>query len=96
MTVSAYEAAVRPKVDGIRFMLQHFDTPDLDYILLLSSAAGILGPRGGASNYAAANAYMDMLSLTHRSKHTQLVVLNLGPVKEAGIMERDKRLHDVF
>lgn len=95
MTVSAYEAAVRPKVDGTRFMLQHFDTPDLDYILLLSSAAGILGPRG-ASNYAAANAYMDMLPRTHRSEHAQLVVLNLGPVKEAGIVERDKRLYDVF
>lgn len=95
MTVDEFEGAVKPKVDGTRFVLKYFDTADLDYILLLSSAAGILGPRG-ASNYAAANAYMDMLSYTYHTKRAHLVVLNLGPVKEAGIVARNRRLYDVF
>lgn len=95
MTVDEFEGAVKPKVDGTRLVLKYFDTPELDYILLLSSAAGILGPRG-ASNYAAANAYMDMLSYTYRPKRAHLLVLNLGPVKEAGIVARNRRLYDVF
>lgn len=95
MTLHEYEGAVRPKVDGTRYVLQHFDTPDLDYVVLLSSAAGILGPRG-AGNYAAANAYMDMLSRTYRTKRAHLMVLDLGPVKEAGLVERNKRLYNIF
>lgn len=37
-----------------------------------------------------------MLSYTYHSERAHLLVLNLGPVKEAGISARNRRLYDVL
>jgi acyl transferase domain-containing protein/acyl carrier protein len=60
-------AAFRPKVDGTLLLDAQSRTFDLDFFVLFSSAAGVLGARA-QGHYAAANAFLDALAASRRAE----------------------------
>ena len=56
---------------------------DLDFFIMLSSMAGIIGNPGQA-NYSAAGTYQDALSLHRRSKGLPSITIDLGIVSDVG------------
>jgi hypothetical protein len=78
--------ATRPKTIG-SWNLHNALPNDMDFLIFLSSAAGVIGNRGQA-NYAAGNAFQDALA-RHRSAHgMHTVSLDLGPIIGAGMVDQ--------
>jgi len=95
MTFEEYELVLGPKVEGTNNLLRTFDTPCLDFVIMLSSTAGVLGARGSA-NYSAGNAYLDAIANLRQTSNAHITSFNLGPMKEVGIVARDPRLERLF
>jgi hypothetical protein len=85
MTFEDYDLVVRSKVaGGWNFHAALKDTP-LDFFIVLSSVAGIVGNRGQAA-YAGANTYLDAL-VQHRLLNGQKATsLNLTAVEGVGYL----------
>ncbi len=81
-TAEMLEAALGAKVHGA-LHLQSILAPK-DFLVLFSSAAGILGSPGQAS-YAAANASLDALASTWVDSAAQVLVLQWGAWAEVGM-----------
>ncbi|KAL1954584.1 hypothetical protein VTO42DRAFT_919 [Malbranchea cinnamomea] len=88
MTFEDYDAVVRSKITGAWNI--HSATLDfpLDFFIVLSSVAGIVGNRGQAA-YAAANTFLD--SLVHYRRRRGLVAtsLDLTAVEGVGYLAED-------
>ncbi|TAQ83605.1 hypothetical protein B7494_g8071 [Chlorociboria aeruginascens] len=95
MQLEEYNAVLRPKVCGTQNLLKAFDTPTLEFFVMLSSTASILGARGSA-NYAAGNSFLDAVATMKTKGHAHIITINLGPMKETGIVARDSRLERLF
>jgi acyl carrier protein len=85
MTNEKWEAALAPKVIGSLNLHNHFQGPDLEFWIVLSSATGILGNMSQA-NYTAACTYQDALANYRASKGLPGVSINLGSVKSIGVV----------
>ena len=64
-TQALVEAAFAPKIAGTLALLDVLRAEPLDFVLLCSSVASLIGGLG-RSDYAAANAYLDALAHAHR------------------------------
>jgi myxalamid-type polyketide synthase MxaE and MxaD len=76
-----------PKVLGAWHLHALTATRKLDFLVLFSSAAAILGSPG-QSNYAAANAFLDSLAAFRRARNLPAVSINWGPWAGAGMATR--------
>lgn len=90
MTLENFNAAIRPKVQG-SWNLHQLLPKDLDFFIMLSSVAGVLGNRG-QSNYAAGNNYQDALALHRQSLGMPSYSLDLGNILSVGFIAENKDL----
>ena len=85
MSREDFQAAIQPKVDGSLHLKKMFTGPSLDFFVMLSSLASVLGPRSQA-NYAAGNAFQDGLAFTQSRSKTHYISLNLGLIEDSEII----------
>jgi NADPH:quinone reductase-like Zn-dependent oxidoreductase/NADP-dependent 3-hydroxy acid dehydrogenase YdfG len=88
MSLQDFKRATLPKCEGTNNLIEVLKDQSLDFFLMLSSIAGILGMIT-QGNYAAGNNYMDTLAQNRSDSETgitHLVSLNFGPVDDAGIL----------
>ena len=88
MSLPAYQDALRPKVQGTINLHLQFPSQSLDFFILLSSCAGIIGNNGQA-NYASACTFQDAFArhCTRLGKPTRS--LDLGMIEGAGYVSQN-------
>jgi NADPH:quinone reductase-like Zn-dependent oxidoreductase/NAD(P)-dependent dehydrogenase (short-subunit alcohol dehydrogenase family)/malonyl CoA-acyl carrier protein transacylase len=82
MTYSQWEQATQPKVQG-SWNLHKYMPANLDFFIMLSSMAGVIGNPGQA-NYSAAGTFQDALSQYRRSQNLACTTIDLGIVADVG------------
>ncbi len=85
-----FRTVAAPKVDGAWHLHRATLDKDLDFFVLFSSAAALLGSPGQA-NYATANAFLDTLAHLRRAQGRAALSVNWGPWSEAGLAARPDR-----
>jgi hypothetical protein len=85
MTLDDYITAFRPKVKGSWNLHNEFTKHGrhLDFFIMLSSLAGIIG-HASQSNYSAAGAYQDALARYRVGQNLPCVSIDVGIVKSVG------------
>lgn len=83
---SQFATVLRPKVLGAWNLQQALGDVPLDWVLLFSSVASLLGSPG-QGNYAAANAILDCLAATWQRQGIPTTSINWGPWAEAGMAQ---------
>ena len=92
MSLEEFNAALRPKVQG-SWNLHHNLPKGLDFFVLLSSLAGVVGSRGQA-NYACGNVYQDNLARYRVSDGQKAVSIDVGLMESIGYAAERKRVMD--
>ncbi len=87
MSPAQLEMVLAPKVYGAWHLHRASAEAPLDFFVLFSSIAALLGPPGQA-NYAAGNAFMDALARTRRAHGLPALSINWGPWSEVGMAAR--------
>lgn len=82
-----YAKVLGPKAIGAALLHQHSLKHSLDWFVLFSSAASMLGS-AGQSNHAAANAFLDGLSHMRRAQGLPSLSINWGAWSEIGAAAR--------
>ena len=82
MSIEEFHAVLKPKVQASWNLHKHLPN-NLDFFVLLSSGAGIVG-RGGQTNYNIGNTYQDALARYRVSKGQKAVAIDLGLVLPVG------------
>ena len=89
MSYDTWEPVIRAKVDGsINLHNQVPNQKDLEFFILLSSVAGIVGNTGQA-NYSAGCAFQDALARHRVSQGLRGTSLNLGMIQSAGYVSEN-------
>jgi acyl transferase domain-containing protein len=84
LTAQQFNRVQAPKVQGAWNLHTFSRTRDLDFFVLFSSAASLLGSPG-QGNYAAANAFLDALAHYRRAQGLHALSVNWGPWAEVGL-----------
>ncbi|KAI1297828.1 ketoacyl-synt-domain-containing protein [Xylaria venustula] len=92
MSHEDWEASTNPKTSG-SWNLHRVLPEGLDFFVLLSSIAGIVGSAGQA-NYAAGNTYMDALAHYRNALGERAVALDLGAIVDHGVLATNETLRD--
>ena len=92
LDTAGLEAVLAPKVVGGWALHRAFPERTLDFFVLFSSAASLLGTLGqGLASYAAANAFLDALAAHRRRNGATAVSLGWGAWGEIGLYARSGR-----
>ena len=81
------------KINGAWHLHELSQDLDLDFFVLFSSAASILGNQG-QSNYAAANAFLDGLAHYRQQQGLVATSINWGPWEQVGLAASDSVIQD--
>jgi acyl carrier protein len=87
MSYKQFMASVRPKVQGT-WNLHNLLGDGLDFFVMLSSSASIVGSRA-QGNYAAGNAFQDALALYRTSRGQHASAIDLGIILGVGFLEEN-------
>lgn len=94
MEHSDFILPLRPKVNGLLNLEKVLDQPQypkLDFFIVLSSIAGVLGTPG-QTNYAAAGAFEDAFVRSRQRKGEQACALDLGVITNVGYVSQNPDL----
>lgn len=83
MTLSDYTTGLRPKVQGTWNLHTAFASTPLDFFVILSSIAGVIGI-ASQCNYGAGGAFQDALAAYRTSQGLPCVSIDIGAVKNVG------------
>ncbi len=83
----------RPKVDGAWNLHRLTAGMELDYFVLFSSLASVVGP-GGQASYASANAFLDALARYRRAVGLPAVSIGWGALEEVGWVARNSEIQE--
>ncbi len=83
----ALRSVMRPKVYGGWILHRLLRDAPLDFFVLFSSVASLLGSPG-QGNYSAANAFLDALAHYRRAQGLPALSVNWGPWKDSGMAAR--------
>jgi len=83
-TAAAFAEVMRPKVLGAQHLAALLPLPALDFFVMFSSFAALIGA-SGQGNYAAANAVLDALAARLRAQGVAASSVNWGPWAEVGM-----------
>ncbi|EXM19870.1 hypothetical protein FOTG_12105 [Fusarium oxysporum f. sp. vasinfectum 25433] len=89
MDAANLNKVLAPKVNGSIYLDELFADTKLDFFLMFSSAASIVGSRGQA-NYAAANMFMASLVNNRRKRGLAASIINISALIGLGYIERQK------
>ncbi|RMZ66367.1 polyketide synthase [Pyrenophora seminiperda CCB06] len=83
MTLADYTTGLRPKVQGTWNLHTAFENTPLDFFVILSSIAGVIGI-ASQCNYGAGGAFQDALAAHRISRGLPCVSIDIGAVKNVG------------
>jgi len=89
MTIENMEKVIAPKVDGSIYLDRLFPDNTLEFFVLFSSLACVLGNKG-QSNYTAANTFMVSLAAQRRKRGLAASVINIGATVGNGYLTRER------
>ncbi|KAK6852913.1 hypothetical protein PG995_011464 [Apiospora arundinis] len=92
MDKETWDAAVKPKVAGT-WNLHELLPANLDFFVLFSSSAGVVGYYGQA-NYASANSFLDSFVQYRQSLGLAGTVINIGAIEDVGYVARTQWVLD--
>ena len=96
MTLDDFQIALQPKVNGTKNLAKGLQRQTLDFFVMFSSDASIIGNLSQA-NYAAGNAFMDALAhSTAGNNNTPFIALNLGGVLDAGAIATNEHIQKIL
>lgn len=87
MDIQTLNNTLKPKVDGSRYLDEVFQNRHLDFFVMFSSLASVIG-NAGQSNYHAANLFMAGLAAQRRSRGLAASVMHIGLVADVGYVAR--------
>jgi len=87
MDTKILHAALAPKVTASMHLDQVFQDANLDFFIMFSSLASIVGNRG-QSNYVAANTFMSSLARQRKSRGRPGSAISIGRMTGLGYLER--------
>lgn len=94
MTVGDWEESTRPKIQGSRNLYELLPT-GLEFFVLLSSLAGVVGAHG-QSNYAAGNVFQDEVARCSAAHGNKTISLDLGMIADQGVVAENESLGRVL
>ena len=90
---ATWSAVLAPKMLGAWNLHQASTTLALDFFVLYSSIASLLGGDGTA-NYVAGNRFLDALTTYRRNQGLPALTLGWGPLQRVGLLARNAGLSD--
>ncbi|KAL6716062.1 hypothetical protein ACLMJK_007024 [Lecanora helva] len=81
MNPQDFKAGLLPKYHGTINLSQAFESPSLDFFIMLSSLSGILGVKSQAS-YASGSVFQDSFAHSKADSHTNYLSLDLGMIED--------------
>ncbi|PVH93269.1 KR-domain-containing protein [Periconia macrospinosa] len=88
MTHEEWQNAVLPKIDGTWNLHEVFASQPLDFFVLFSSFAGLVGHMG-QSNYASANTFLDAFAQFRHSQGLPASVLDISVIEDVGWVSQE-------
>ncbi len=89
MNFEAWQEVLQPKVRGTTNLYDQLSSADLDFFVILSSSAGVMG-NTSQSNYAASSTFQDSMARHLSSRGLPVVALDLGMILSVGFVAENE------
>lgn len=89
MDLETWETAIKPKIDGSKYLDELFPAHDLEFFVMFSSAASVVG-NAGQSNYSAGCMFMAGLAESRRKRGLAASVIQIGMIVGIGYVARTR------
>jgi hypothetical protein len=94
MSFDNYNTVIQPKVTGAWNLHNCLSKNDLDFFIMLSSAAGIIGNKGQAA-YSAANTFMNAFAQYRVRQGLPAIAIDLAAVSDVGYLAENTEKREI-